>query len=265
MINRYLEILGLKPGVSSDDIKDAYRRLAKLYHPDLNKSQEAKQKFIEIHEAYKYLNESGSTPEPEPMEYNARPQKSEYDLWRESVRQQVRKKAKEREAYRLKTLQKVYRIFNVVMPVIILFNLVIIADYALPRTVIKERITGFYEVYGEGSQRGHTHDVIEFETFSVDIPTNELYKIRDFNEAQVSFTRLFHIFTKAEFGNGISTIKVTPEYDIYKVLKVMAPLVLLGCIAYFISSQKANNRLSFMLFVLFMVAIELVIFFGSGE
>ena len=35
MTNHYLEILGLKPGATEQEIKTAYRRLAKKYHPVL--------------------------------------------------------------------------------------------------------------------------------------------------------------------------------------------------------------------------------------
>ena len=46
-------VLGLKPGAGNDEVKAAYRNLAKKYHPDLNPgSKEAEQKMKEINEAY---------------------------------------------------------------------------------------------------------------------------------------------------------------------------------------------------------------------
>lgn len=51
----YYEVLGLKKGCSKDDIKSAYRKLAKTYHPDLNKAPDAAKKFEEIQEAYDVL------------------------------------------------------------------------------------------------------------------------------------------------------------------------------------------------------------------
>jgi molecular chaperone DnaJ len=54
----YYEILGVKRDVSPDDLKKAYRQLARKYHPDLNKgSKEAEEKFKEINEAYHVLSD----------------------------------------------------------------------------------------------------------------------------------------------------------------------------------------------------------------
>ncbi|WP_239124914.1 J domain-containing protein [Leptolyngbya sp. CCY15150] len=68
-------LLGLRTGAPADDIKASYRRLARLYHPDVNPGdQAAEEKFIQITEAYKYLMEvvpeglaqSTSTPSATP-------------------------------------------------------------------------------------------------------------------------------------------------------------------------------------------------------
>ena len=47
------QILGVSPNASEDEIKQAYRRLAKKYHPDLNPGDaEAARKMNEINQAY---------------------------------------------------------------------------------------------------------------------------------------------------------------------------------------------------------------------
>jgi len=53
----YYDILGLKKGASKQDIKRAYRRLAKEFHPDRNKSADAETKFKEVQEAYEVLSD----------------------------------------------------------------------------------------------------------------------------------------------------------------------------------------------------------------
>ena len=51
----YYEVLGIKKSASKDEIKSAYRKLAKKYHPDVNKEKDAEEKFKEVQEAYDVL------------------------------------------------------------------------------------------------------------------------------------------------------------------------------------------------------------------
>src|SRR5579884_2078917 len=53
----YYEVLGIARTATEDEIKKAFRRLAKQYHPDANKEQGAEARFIEINEAYEVLSD----------------------------------------------------------------------------------------------------------------------------------------------------------------------------------------------------------------
>jgi curved DNA-binding protein len=54
----YYAILGVKKDASQDDIQKAYRKLARKFHPDVNKAPEAEVKFKEVGEAYEVLKDS---------------------------------------------------------------------------------------------------------------------------------------------------------------------------------------------------------------
>lgn len=69
-LSKAYELLGVKPGVSSGELKAAHRDLAKVWHPDRfvhdpSLQEKAQEKLKEINEAYELLS-SGKTPRPAP-------------------------------------------------------------------------------------------------------------------------------------------------------------------------------------------------------
>ncbi|BAM47233.1 molecular chaperone DnaJ [Amphibacillus xylanus] len=53
----YYEVLGLERNATAEEIKKSYRRLARKYHPDVNKEPDAANKFKEVKEAYEVLSD----------------------------------------------------------------------------------------------------------------------------------------------------------------------------------------------------------------
>jgi molecular chaperone DnaJ len=53
----YYEVLGVARGAGADEIKRSYRKLARQYHPDVNKSADAEAQFKELNEAYEVLSD----------------------------------------------------------------------------------------------------------------------------------------------------------------------------------------------------------------
>jgi curved DNA-binding protein len=54
----YYGILGVERGAGADEVKTAYRKLARKYHPDVSKEKDAEEKFKEVSEAYETLKDA---------------------------------------------------------------------------------------------------------------------------------------------------------------------------------------------------------------
>ena len=54
----YYETLGVGRNATADEIRRAYRRLARQYHPDVNQSSDAADRFAEMQEAYEVLSDA---------------------------------------------------------------------------------------------------------------------------------------------------------------------------------------------------------------
>lgn len=105
----YYSILGISSNASEDEIKQAYRTLAKQFHPDVNKSPEAHEKFIEISEAYEFLIariSSGSNADD--------PTRDDLYSWEfiESIKKEARERAKEHARMKFEKLQHEHEAFR---------------------------------------------------------------------------------------------------------------------------------------------------------
>lgn len=67
----YYEVLGVDKSASEDDIRKAFRQLAKKYHPDVSKEENAEEKFKEVQEAYATLSDSEKRKQYDQFGHNA--------------------------------------------------------------------------------------------------------------------------------------------------------------------------------------------------
>ncbi len=111
-MKRYYQILGLEEGASKEDIKKAYRMMAMKYHPDVNPGENARQKFLEIIEAYEYLTGvrkmepgRGMTPEDLQKFYDLLKKAAE-EKAKAQYRKRVRELRKEQERKQSAEFQK---------------------------------------------------------------------------------------------------------------------------------------------------------------
>jgi curved DNA-binding protein CbpA len=102
-MKNYFTILQIPEGSDREEIQKAYRRLAKQYHPDVNKSPDAHEKFCEITEAYEFLmnhwplhNGNYAKGTSYEQKYNEYRQTGEYERFRQEARERAQHQAKMR-------------------------------------------------------------------------------------------------------------------------------------------------------------------------
>lgn len=85
MVKRdYYDILGIQRNATNEEIKVAYKKLAKQYHPDLNKGKDAEEKFKELSEAYAVLSDDQKRAQYDQFGHDAFDQKfSREDIFRD--------------------------------------------------------------------------------------------------------------------------------------------------------------------------------------
>jgi hypothetical protein len=156
----YLRLFGLNENATEEDIKKAYRKLAKKYHPDLNSDPKAQQIFIDLHEAYERLLNadvfSGGSNKRAEQSFETRRAhaKVRYDEQQEIER-------KNQIYYFEKLIRsqswvyfKYFAFFSA------LFSLVVFIDFFLPTKDIQDRVLAYSAPYN-GLVDG---EVIAFQT-----------------------------------------------------------------------------------------------------
>lgn len=99
--DQYLKILGLDRDATTEQIKKAYRRKARLYHPDLNKKLTATDIFIAVNEAYEYLLELRKKQKATHLRAE-----DEIRAWNQYKREQARKRAYQYSRRKYKEFKK---------------------------------------------------------------------------------------------------------------------------------------------------------------
>jgi len=121
-VAEYYETLGLPVNSSIEEIKRAYRKKARLFHPDINHSPEAKDQFIKATEAYDFLIANHGKGQIDDQEYFRI-----VEEWRKYRQDRSRKRAQyyARSSYIQFKNSKYYKSTKILNASSIIFNLVI--------------------------------------------------------------------------------------------------------------------------------------------
>jgi len=244
MYKDYYAILGLNPKATQQQIKQAYRRLALIYHPDKNANAESHQLFLDISEAYRVLSSSDLK-----CRYD-----SGFNINNITTRQYYSKprqaKAKrnfkaEKEAY----FKKYVKIARYISLFTFIYTAILIIDYVLPyksnRCVIVKR----------------QFDLIQTADFEIPFDRQILtHQLNAGDTINVRTTFFYGIVSKIDFVFENQTLRFSPFYSIYNVFSFFI-FIILSTSAYGLRHKKYSEMIVGMAYVniIFFVLILFII------
>lgn len=262
MSNVYLEILNLEPGATKGEIKSAYRKLSKEYHPDVNNSSDAQEKFVEINEAYKFLTEVGPSPHREQVAYDYNPDHQEYQERRRRARQYAFRQAAEAQRRQEASIKYALGIFNSLAYIILIFNAFLAMDYLLPvvqKQESLERIIGVREV-SRGRASHYRYDDLFFSNFKMRVPKGQISG-RNFQKAVVFSTPIFGKARYADLiGYGIK-LRVHQSYGIFDVFGVLIPAIFMIALFYRFILHTLDHKFTLAILMVAVFGFQVYMFF----
>lgn len=265
-MNQYLDTLGLQPGVTEADIKKAYRRLAKLYHPDVNKDPDAQRRFVEITEAYNFLLEVGAKPNEERVNYAYDAHAREYAERRRRAREYAREKQRQAAEVKWRTLAVLYKYSDYLVGLFLLTNLLFLVDYLLPTIEQEEKIVKLTQSYESANQYGqnliYRHSIVQFEDHSMLIDrkiTDAWYEVDSL--AYIHATPLFGTVVRADIVLNAQAFELHPVFSVYDFFFFLIPAIIIFGTLYFRWPNTSDNKIGLIIILAVLFIIQMLVFF----
>ena len=264
MQNYYLEILGLKPGASKHEIKSAYRRLSKKYHPDVSKDPQAKEQFIRITEAYKFLTDVGPRPHGERTRYNYDPKAQEFARRRAKARYQARQKARAAAKRYYQSAVRFTRIFSIPVAIMLGYNMLAAIDRVVPTIAIPDRVVGIRHIYDENDRVGsrqeyqHDYELINTHSYSLVVVHGQACNIEKGASVEVSLTPIFKHPEGVQINIGTQSVYYQAQDLPYEFYMFLIPLMLAMGIAYFWTNIQ-NMKISLAVLMVWVFFFQLLL------
>jgi curved DNA-binding protein CbpA len=176
----YYKILQIANNSSLIEIKKAYRRLARVYHPDVSTLPDARERFIEINEAYEYLLNKVTLEEGIKHRhefYSEETAQSIIDAWIIAERERIRERARRHSNMRYQNFKKT----NLYRTTEILTTYLSIGSLLLGVVVLLGPLFGTWIQWKNGSSEinaGSIFNVCMVCSIGVIMTTYSAYKIR---------------------------------------------------------------------------------------
>lgn len=267
--NKYLNILGLQPGVSEKEIKTAYRRLAKKYHPDINPGEESRLKFIEINEAYNFLMNVGPSPHEETVSYSYNPSSvTDFEArraWARAKAEEMEREARQELGVFLRKVNKIIAYFSVF---IVIVNLLFLSDMlsdTLPYEVKQFSFTPMTQ-YGIPVSSVENFQVAEWQldTYTVYEKNSKDFEAEPDNIV-IYTSPIFNKLVDVEFiKSGESRVLFNPA-NAYKLIlfRLIMAITAIIILIFYLTPYYSSNKITLSIVIVFLAVIETFIFLAN--
>ena len=245
------EVLGVSRTASVEEIRKAYRDLAKKYHPDVNPKASAAEMTARINAAYNHLADPQKRSAydnrfafvyDEPEEY-AEGDRFEYD-------QETTDEAPKHTGIRSQREASVYKIIRILCYPIAFLSLFVILDYFLPvNTELDYPLYGYQKtLYGKHSSVVISYMKTDEHVFQVPnrIHLNYDYLANEKKLLCMEFTPMFNTLIRIGVDHGAYALMYKAPWTIYSPVLFPVPyILLLQCIFFLRKKEYTRIRYSF--------------------
>ena len=266
MRDSQLKVLGLNHSATEADIKKAYRRLSKKYHPDLSKDPNATEKFIAIDKAYDYL----TNPENEQKTvYTSTPQyhyqETDYQKWRREARERQKKAAHKRLLQQIQLIKRINRFSRSFIIPLFAINLILTIDWILPKHKEEQAILETTQVFERSKRaRYYSYDKISFEKVNILVEKGSWSDLKNIEEGIVVTTMILGLPRRCFFHINDETVYYKNILGVYDTFGFIIPIVLILALFFFLRKDSHNQKLSASCILFFIFFFQLFLYISTG-
>jgi hypothetical protein len=264
----YYQILRVRRGAGSPEIKRAYRVLVQQLHPDVNPDPAAHESIKEVNEAYDVLSDDAKKRE---YDYQLANPGAAVHVPEEPVHRDPYFGRKERYVHnpekseRIKMMEKTLSFFRWVFRAAAVFCLVLLLDFLIPRATSTEQVEGIYKIRTRSRTRSgstyHTGNMVVTNTgrsFIIEIDETKFFEADPI--VLVYESRILSITTKIQTQSKSFTF--TNFASVYNNFFFLPILIGIGA-AIGLTVKKAtldfNFSLGLVILILFGITIKLML------
>ncbi len=255
------KVLGVKSKASIDEIRRAYRNLAKKYHPDVNSDSKADERIAEINAAYEQLSDPDSRRAYDTRFSSGQVEQEEdpVEEYKREYRRQKINEVQEEAGGKAERQAQWYRVIRTLCYPIGVFSILVIADFFLPvNTEIDYPVYGYQRTVG-GKYDSTVVSYMKTNQYEFEVPGNVHldydYYAKEKKFVSLEFTPIFKTLRTIGVDHDEYMLVYPAPDSIYFPLFFPIPYILLVLSAIVIWKKKYTMTRYSMSFIPVVIAL----------